>query len=605
MEEGGAAKRLLDPSTRNVYTYIGADIPTGSVLLSASPISTTNTSLNDATFGVGGAGDPSKDDLINWVRGVDIQNEDGDATTTVRGSMGDPIHSPPAVVTYDFTINATTQKPENFDSVVFVTTNDGFLHAFDTDNGDEVWSFIPQELLTNLKQLYIDSPATAKAYTLDGEIRVLKFDVDGDGTVDAPNDRVILFFGVGRGGNRYYAIDVTNKSAPKYLWSIGTSQLTGLGQTWSPPAIARVNVSGATQNSQKLVLIVGGGYDTASEDGALFTATGDTMGNHIYMIDALKGTVLWRASPSGADLNNSRMTHSFPGGITVLDTNTDGFADRMYAGDMAAQLWRFDITNGNPRASLVAGGVIASLGTKDISPAIAEDSRRFYSQPDVALLKRIGEPLMYNIALGSGYRGHPLNTAVHDRFYSIRDTQPFTPLSQTAYDSYDIISEADLQDVTDPVVTGMLDTNARGWMITLDLPSWRGEKSLNPSTTFDNVIQFTTYTPPTTAVSVITCEATSTGTNRVYTVDAFNGAPLRQPTPTDTDGDGDIDEDDDNGSNPEDRYQDLAQGGIAPQVSYLFPEADTVVCLAGVEVLSTCTNFNSRIRTYWRESNAQ
>ena len=37
----------------------------------------------------------------------------------------------------------------------------------------------------------------------------------------------------------------------------------------------------------------------------------------------------------------------------------------MYVGDMAGQLWRFDITNGNDAAGLVAGGVIASLGAKD------------------------------------------------------------------------------------------------------------------------------------------------------------------------------------------------------------------------------------------------
>jgi hypothetical protein len=62
------------------------------------------------------------------------------------------------------------------------------------------------------------------------------------------------------------------------------------------------------------------------------------------------------------------------------------------------------------------------------------------------------------------------------------------------------------------------------------------------------------------------------------------------------DGDDELDADD--------RYDDLAQGGIAPEVSFLFPEENRVVCLSGVEVLSVCTNFNSRIKTYWRESTA-
>ncbi len=69
---------------------------------------------------------------------------------------------------------------------------------------------------------------------------------------------------MGRGGNGYYALDVTDKAAPAFMWRIGAAELSGVGQTWSTPTIGRVNVSGATQNSQKLVLIIGGGYDTGA-----------------------------------------------------------------------------------------------------------------------------------------------------------------------------------------------------------------------------------------------------------------------------------------------------------------------------------------------------
>ena len=82
------------------------------------------------------------------------------------------------------------------------------------------------------------------------------------------------------------------------------------------------------------------------------------------------------------------MVHGIPAGITVLDTNSDGFSDRMYAGDMGAQVWRFDITNGNARASLVAGGVIASLGSHDETTHLAVNNRRFYNAPDVAAIQR-------------------------------------------------------------------------------------------------------------------------------------------------------------------------------------------------------------------------
>src|SRR5690606_12095175 len=115
--------------------------------------------------------------------------------------------------------------------------------------------------------------------------------VNGDGIVDAATDRVILYFGTGRGGQRYYAIDVTDKDGPRFLWSIGPADLPGVGQTWSTPTITRVNVSGASQNSQKLVLVMGGGYDVAQDGGN----GGDSVGNRLFMVDALSGALLWAA----------------------------------------------------------------------------------------------------------------------------------------------------------------------------------------------------------------------------------------------------------------------------------------------------------------------
>ncbi len=45
---------------------------------------------------------------------------------------------------------------------------------------------------------------------------------------------MILFFGQGRRGDRYFAVDVTYKK-PQLLWSIGptTAGLGSIGQTWS------------------------------------------------------------------------------------------------------------------------------------------------------------------------------------------------------------------------------------------------------------------------------------------------------------------------------------------------------------------------------------
>lgn len=593
VKAGGAANRIPPPEQRNLYTYIGAQRPGSAVLLSNHPLSTSNSDLDEEVLDLLAPGDPSRDDLINWARGADVLNEDGDASTNVRRAMGDPLHSPPAVVIY----GGTAESP---DAVVYVTTNDGYLHAFDAETGVELWAYVPQELLPRLKTLYFNNPVAQRTYGLDSPITVLKYDVNGDGIVNG-DDRVILYFGMGRGGDRYYAIDVTDKNRPRYLWSIGPEVLPGVGQTWSQPTVARVNVGGATQNSQKLVLIAGGGYDV-TQDSVVYGE--DSVGNRLYMIDAIRGTLLWSAGPSGANLNLSRMTHSIPSAVAVLDTDSDGYADRMYVGDMAAQLWRFDITNGNSANTLVAGGVIASLGTKEHSTPQPEHARRFYNKPDVAALQRADTPPILNIAIGSGYRGHPLNTATQDRFYSIRDLQPFRRLTQSEYNNLTIIRDSDLLDITDDV-QAIVPANAPGWKLLLNYPAWQGEKSLSPANTFDNKIFFTTYIPPGPAeANPDTCSISSSGRNRVYVVNAFNGAPIPRRD-SQTDPDGGNGGDGTGGMSKEDRFEELAQGGIAPEVSFLFPEANQVVCLSGVEVLGMCRNFNSRIKTYWRESTAQ
>src|SRR5690606_15337583 len=316
VRRGGAASQIPAPGARKVYTYIGAN-PASSELLTGSDhaFTTDNALITDELLGTNGADDPLREKLINWARGQDVNDEDGDGQTDEdRLVMGNPMHSQPGVVTYGGTPDAQDLN----DAVVFSTTNNGHLHATDASTGEELWTFLPQEMLARLLPLYENESSATRNYGLDGDIRVLKYDVNGDGVIDpSANDRVLLFFGTGRSeaASRYYALDVTDKDAPRFMWSIGPTQLPDLGQAWSPPAITRVAVDGATQNSQQLVLIFGGGYDPAEEIGRYVEES--AIGNRIFMVDALHGTLLWSAgsADSGADLELSRMVHSIPAGV--------------------------------------------------------------------------------------------------------------------------------------------------------------------------------------------------------------------------------------------------------------------------------------------------
>ncbi len=596
---GGAANRLPGPIVRRLYTHTGSN---DDLTADVNQLVASNAALTDAMLGIGAAGDPDRDTLIDWARGTDVLDEDADGDTAdTRSIMGDPLHSAPAVVVY----GGATGSPDLDDATVYVGTNDGYLHAFDVVTGDELFAFIPQELLANLPVLFRNADSPNKTYGLDGPIQVLRRDLNADGIIDAgAGDRVILYVGMRRGGTHYYALDVSRPNSPKLLWQVGRNQLTRLGQTWSTPIISRVDIDGVAQNSQNTVLIIGGGYDTGQDNPGYST---DTFGNAIYMLDAETGALLWSAGPDDSNnLTLDEMTNAIPSTVRVIDLNNDEFADRMYVGDMGGRVWRFDVFNGQVRDELVSGGVIASLGAADLdSPTVAEN-RRFYNAPDVALVPRKNDSYL-NIAIGSGYRAHPLNTATEDRFYGIRDYSVFEQLSQGDYDtiSENPIRDADPQlvDVTNDA-SPALPLGALGWKLSVP-----GEKVLSESRTFAGTVIFTTFSPTPSASACVP----GRGSNKLYQVSILDASPV-----TNLDGIG--------GSEiltVSDRARDLAQTGIAPTPTFLFPsptaaaggepcEGEDCTCVGGdcgiptpqcVVGLEACdVDFgNPAVRTFWTQ----
>jgi type IV pilus assembly protein PilY1 len=180
----------------------------------------------------GAQGEPSKDELIRWALGEDVQDEDSKPETTTRKAMGDPLHSQPAAVVYG-------GDAENPEVVVYMATNDGYVHAIDASDGSELWAFIPKEHLPKLPSLYINADASFKTYGVDGDIVPIIADRDGDGTIEpADGDFVYIMFGMRRGGNSYYMLDVTNRNSPQLKWR---ADAAGFGQSWSRPTIARVD----------------------------------------------------------------------------------------------------------------------------------------------------------------------------------------------------------------------------------------------------------------------------------------------------------------------------------------------------------------------------
>ena len=502
---GGAAHEIPAPGSRNVYTHLGA-----SALLtdSTNAVEASNMLIDDAILGIGNPGDPSRAQIIEFSRGADAADFDGDTNVTeARNQIGDPLHGRPTTAIY----GGTAASPDIDDAAVFFGTNDGYMHAVDFATGTELWSFIPEEFLPTQAALFENDATANKNYGIDGTPVIQRVDVNGNGIIES-GDAVYLYFGMRRGGSFYYALDITDKTAPRFMWKLDAGTIPGTGQTWSTPLPTRMLVDdGSSQNSEHLVLVIGGGYDL-DQDGN--SAVPDGEGNALFIVDSVSGNLLWQASDAGSDLNLAAMQYSIPGDIKVIDIDSDNFADRMYVTDMGGQLWRFDVFNGQTVANFAAGGVIAQLGGAPSLTPTATDSRRFYYAADSAIVLGHGQAFI-NIAVGSGHRAHPNSTLTEDAFFSVRDYVPFVPRTQAAYNALTPVTVSDLIDITDDVST-VVPNGAPGWKLWLRAAgSFAGEKALAEARTFNNKIFFTTFQPGCFGLGLRLCSAIG-GQSTVY-----------------------------------------------------------------------------------------
>lgn len=636
--KGGAASRMrlpTDTPARRVITNENGG--TGAISYNVSSIkgrSDKNTLFNlactptltpDPTC-------PTADQLVDWAYGIDVLDRvpavpNGNRTES-RKDMGDPLHTRPTVVIY----GGTTSTPNINDAVVYAVTNDGYLHAFDATNGSEKWAFIPWDLLGRLQTLYRDNPINPRtSLGLDGIIRVLRVDKNNDGIIaPADGDKVYLYMGMRRGGYDYYAVDVTDDDSPKLMWRIGPSQLPNIGQTWSTPQVTRMNIPSTTQNTDKFVLVFGGGYDVREDPATIPPAakpapqayvnvsSTPSKGAGVYVVDAISGNLLWWAGPDigsftpaptlkPAKTGVGSMRYSIPGDVRVVDLTNDGYADLMYAADLGGQVWRFEVDkSATTKADAVRAGLMASFGGSGVANA-----RRFFNSPDLSLISCGGRKWL-NVALGSGNREMPISDkSTQDRFYSFRDYALMSPVNWSTYTvltDVKVDSTSNMVDIT-PVPNGtggttqapMLPTSA-GWQLDLGVSATdAGEKVIVESRTFENTVFFTSFVPKLRADNNIVCTE-AIGYNYLYVLNVCDGRPNPQflaqtGLPVVAQG----------------LAGQLNQKGIAPEVAFVFPSPDSSsgsgnnrpppVCLVGAESCGQFSGYAPK-RTFWQQRGA-
>lgn len=535
--EGGAQDMLAAKINRNLYVVNNGQSRLDT-LTKANLVAQAGTEAALMTW-MKTSDTTELDQLINWTKGVDVDDEDFDTSTLIRSHiMGDPLHSRPLVLNYGPQSGNMTDAP---DLRILFGTNAGFLHMFkDMGNTvDESWAAIPYEFLANQKALRANAESAEHIYGVDSSPVALIKDANRNGILKASeSDFVWVFTGLRSGGKAYYAFDISNPDSPTLKWRLNsqTAGFNELGLTWSVPEIAFV--PGVTDP----VLIFTGGYDPNKN--ALGVGATDSMGRGIYIVNAATGALLFSASPAATSTTNLQVTgmvDSMPGSVATLDSDGDDKTDRIYVGDTGGNIWRMDL----PSATKSDWKVFkfASLG----SDTTQADDRRFFTQPIVVrtinkqvTASVVGGNTTYSyqdrpfdaVLIGSGDRNRPSSeSTVHNGYFMLRDydVMPRTSTSPTRA----AIQISELYDVTnDPLSAqttsaGILSTkagitSAKGWVNWLNE---EGEKSLGAGVVLQGKLYFTSFLPQ--VQSFQQCTIQSIGAARQYMVDMHYGSSFR------------------------------------------------------------------------------
>ena len=289
---------------------------------------------------------------------------------------------------------------------VYVGANDGMLHAFRADTGEELWAYIPSAVVPNLHKLADAAYANNHQFYVDGPITV------GD-AYNGSEWKTVLVGGLGRGGKAYYALDVTDPANPKALWEFGTAQDDDLGYSYGNAILTKRSSDG------KWVVIFASGYNNN-------TSGGDSKGR-IYVVDAFTGAKLNEfITSSAADENQSGIAKI---NNWVLDTLIDNVTRYVYGGDLGGSLWRFDLEETvEDDAAVLLGKTSATAGNQPITV-----------KPELARIKDGSGNYQRTIYFGTG------------RYLGFDDLKPAAPSSAIAQAIYAVKDTgADLGVFSDP-----------------------------------------------------------------------------------------------------------------------------------------------------------
>lgn len=245
---------------------------------------------------------PDPENMVKYLRGANVSG-----WRSRSRKLGDIVNSAPVFE----------------DGIVYCGANDGMLHAFDAETGQELFAHVPNFVFGNLPSLA--SPGYSHRFFVDLTPSIK----NGEGILGGVGKKTLLVGGLGKGGKGYYGIDITGarrisseaELSDRILWEFPKDPDSDMGYSFSKPVIVKSNSA-----SHPWVVIFGNGYGSDSGKSALFVISPQS-GAVIKKIDADTGPDNGLSSP------------------VAIDVTYDGRVDFVYAGDLLGKLWKFDLSD--------------------------------------------------------------------------------------------------------------------------------------------------------------------------------------------------------------------------------------------------------------------
>lgn len=420
-------------SSRKIWT-------TGIADTGINNFTTSNVSLLKNKLFKTSATDSDATKLINFIRGLDSYDEDGDGNTSEsRHKLGDIYHSninivgkPNGSLQYANEFQTGFYRSQNGYSnfisqysgrreVIYVGANDGMLHAFDAITGNELWAFIPPSLHSKLSTMISNKAnSTNSIYGVDGSSSVKDIYIDGKW-------KTVLISSLGAGGHSFFALDITDPDNPEHLFTVNNDSSNSkvsfwtkndieqiyayssnmdeendyrkLGETWSTPRIVKLKISGA----DKWVAIAGGGYNGA---------TNPNYGSAVFIIDLENdGKLINKIDIQ--DKSSIDIVNSIPSDLTII--TADSTENAKYHG---ALVYAFDLEGKITKINLTNQGTLYDQTEIFDSESNTINGRFLYKKASATI---IDNKLWFYYGTGNTQKLQTKNSNTLNRLYGIKD----------------------------------------------------------------------------------------------------------------------------------------------------------------------------------------